>query len=432
MAWYIDNNYNDGYPYNTDMPTTFIAGFTHGVDGIYYNIYSWRVADGINGGYPFTWAQQATLRSWWYDGRPLGSYDGAADQVIFTIGGSLTNYPGGFTNANVGGLLGQFDNTSMNSGGAGGNYMRLAVNAGLAGRMFAVNGSELTTIVNFLNTGLSALDQTKISLLYGSSVYDGILVCKSYPFALDSFPVTSAAKIFGDIDLPINLSAMMDVTAVLNMGSVTLDIKQAWEIENVDYSIYLPYAGIFPIDIRGPHTVFVNCYVDLYTGIGEYYVFVDSQLDGVHKCNFGADVPMNYNQGIMSANINSLILSTVSRGLPLIGAAAGDTVGAAVGGFVGGTLSQGVTHNQVSAPQVGSATSSYTYPYVRILAKIPKMFNDGYGFNETLGASRSTTFTRLGTCSGFVRCREYKCDVIVATDDEKREIEQLLNAGVFI
>ena len=431
MSWYIDPNYNSGYPYNTDMPTSFITSFTHGVDGIYYNIYSWRCADNINGGYPFTWVQQATLRGWWYDGRPLGSYDGAADQVIFTIGGSQTNYPNGFTTANTGGLLGQFDSNNMDLGGYGGGSVRVSLLNGMRGRMFAVDGAELETIVNFLNTGLSAIEQTKISLLYGANVYDGILVCKSYPFQM-SYEQSTPAYMFGDISLPIQLNPATVVVSALNFGSVTLDIQQAWEIENVDFSIYLPYAGIFPIDIRGPHTISVKCYVDKYSGVGEYYVFADNQLIGTYKCQMGADVPMNYNQGVMSSNINSLILSTVSSGLPLVGAAAGGAVGAAVGGFIGGTMSQGVSHSQVSAPQVGSATSSYTYPYVRILAKIPKMFNDGYGYNETQGANRSTTFAQLGTCSGFVRCREYKCDVIVATDDEKREIEQLLNAGVFI
>jgi len=430
MSWYIDSNYNEGYPYNTEMPSNFINSYTHNVDGVYYNIYSWRISPGYNEGYPFTWANLGVLLGWWHDGRPLGSYEGDSDSGM-TIGGSQSNYPNGFHDSNRGGIRDQMDNKSMDYGGNKVTTVGSSVFGGLSGRIFVVNPGELNTIVNFLNTGLSTLEQTKVQLLYGSSVYDAFLVAKAYPMELPMI-VQGAAKVFGDINLPGTYCAANGVVMCLDFEYVDLNIKQAWEIEHVDYSIYLPYAGTFPLDIRGPHRIAAKCYVDLYTGVGEYYVFVDNQLQGVHKCQIGADIPLNFNQGIMSANMASFVTSTVSKGLPLVGAAAGGAVGGAVGGIAAGTLGSLTNHQQVSDPQVGALTSVYCYPYARVIAKIPKMFNDGYGFAETQGESRKTAYVRLDSCSGYIKTLNYKCDVIIATTEEKQEIERLLDAGVFL
>ena len=91
-----------------------------------------------------------------------------------------------------------------------------------------------------------------------------------------------------------------------------------------------------------------------------------------------------------------------------------------------------VGHFDVSAPSIGGNVGLSNYPFTRVIAKIPKMFNEGYGYHETQGANRSTTYVNLSTCSGFVQCRNYKSDIIIATEDEKKEIENLMNAGVFL
>ena len=60
------------------------------------------------------------------------------------------------------------------------------------------------------------------------------------------------------------------------------------------------------------------------------------------------------------------------------------------------------------------------------------MFRDGYGYKEMLGENRSTTFTRLGDCSGYVKTKNYKTPLISATEEEKRQIEALMDAGVIL
>ena len=60
------------------------------------------------------------------------------------------------------------------------------------------------------------------------------------------------------------------------------------------------------------------------------------------------------------------------------------------------------------------------------------MFRNGVGYEETLGANRSSAYVMLSDCSGYIKCENYKTDIIVATDTEKAEIERLMNEGVFI
>lgn len=450
MSWYIDANINEGYPYNTTFPDHFITGWTHGVNDVYLPYMSWRIAEGINEGYPFIWAAYATLNGWWYDGRPVGSYAGTSESSM-TIGGSQSNYPNGFTGSNRGGIKDQFDDTDM-SGTQGGGYSgwRDMVNNLMAGKAYLANASELSTVITNLNDTTNIFDSAARQIIqefYGANVYDGILSCRYFPFDVSYYfwtggitPASHAIKLFGKYNIgtayPLTDGSIKTVT----IGTLDLDIQQAWEIESIDFSIYLPFAGVFPIDIRGACTIQVDLAIDIFEGAGEYTVYIDGAVAGKYRCILACDVPLNFTQGQMKSNLFSNIASIAGQGLKLaggvIGAAVGGVPGAIVGSSIGSIGSAGSQvfnqHYAVTAQSMGGALNFSGYPYPRILAKIPKMHKDGYGYAEVLGENRSTTYTNLSTVSGFVQCQNYKSDIIVATDDEKREIEQLMNTGVFI
>ena len=104
--------------------------------------------------------------------------------------------------------------------------------------------------------------------------------------------------------------------------------------------------------------------------------------------------------------------------------------GSIVGQAIGGMLP--TEHYAMNTPSVGGIVSFNSYGNVRVIAKVPKMFRRGNGYEETLGANRSAAYTMISDCSGFIQCKNYKTDIIVATDTEKAEIEKLMNEGVFI
>lgn len=424
MAWLINPDINDGYPWQEDWPQEAQTAFTGELP---YS--AWRIQAGVNDNYPWIW--------WWFK----ESSDRSGEMLI---GGSQTNYPNGFTSANRGGIRGQFNDNTMRTYGAGSVRAVSAINAGLGNRQFFLNGQDLAGILTWMNNNVDATAAARIQSIYGASIYDAFLCCKAYPFELLPAGSTTLTyiKLYSTLQIASGVCMVADTcVSKLSLGEITLDIRQAWEIETVDYSIYLPFSGIYPLDVRAGLTIRAELWVDYYHGYGEYLIYQNEQLTAVHKAQLGVDVPLNLSQGIANSNLCSNIISTVSKGLPLAGAVvggtlagpAGATVGSAATGMLAGMMDKNLTsHDQISAPQIGGLASMYSYPYARIIAKVPKMFRDGYGYAEINGESRSCCYVQLSTCSGMVRTKGYKCDIIVATDTEKVEIERLMDAGVFI
>lgn len=430
MSWFIQDGVNNGYPALDVWLPTWTTGWTSN-DNIRLPDYTWRIKAGVNGGYPWIY--------WWFrEDTPTGG-----DMVI---GGSQTNYPNGFTTANRGGIRNDFDNSSMVGGNWGGGFADNTLTNALSDRAFAISSTKLNEVLASFNTNTTLIDNAPfISQFYGANIFDCILSCKVFPFDLMDLlsisefwtphsivsSTTGTIKAFGRWDLAQNANLLGGTAGKYNFPVITVTPLQAWEIENIDFSIYLPMSGVYPIDIRGESDVRVTLNVDLIDGTGEYYVFVNDQLTGTYRALFAADVPINNNQGRMQANMLTNIVSTFGKAAgTLAGAALGGVGGSIVGNTIGELLPS--EHYAMETPSVGGLASLNCYGYPRVIAKIPKMFRDGYGYFETLGANRSTTYVRLSDCSGYIKCENYKTDIIIATDTEKAEIERLMNDGVFI
>lgn len=437
MAWYVNPTLNEGYPTNTGFPASYPADWSGN-----YPASAWRVSPGVNDGYPYTWWHIAIDTGKYYDpnipiGGDLTPPEPTGDEM--EIGGSQTNYPNGFTSSNRGGITTQFNDTGMYyTTGRGSTNLVNGINSVMANKQFYLSGEELQRIFNTINGEDLDTDDVRAIERLGGTIYNGFLICKCYPFYLHSNAETVDMRLYGRLLISAYKGTPGDAVANLDLGSLTLDINQAWEIESVDYSLYLPYAGVFPLDVRNGAEILVNCTVDLYNGIGEYHVYQDGQITGIYRCIMGVDIPINLDQGIMQSNLVSNIQSTITQGLPVLTGAIGSAIAGPAGATIGATAGSALgnlyrsSHQQLSAPQVGGLSSIYSYPYARVIAKVPKMHRDGYGYAEILGENRSTTYTNLNSVSGFVQTKNYKSDIIVATDAEKAEIERLLNSGVFL
>lgn len=422
MAWFIDPDINDGYPWQSEWPQEAQTDWSGELP---YS--AWRIQEGVNDNYPWIW--------WWFK----ESSDRSGEMLI---GGSQTNYPNGFSSSDRGGIRAQFTSGTMAGHGAAAERVQIVLNSVLSGRQFLLTASDLSNILAYINDpdNVDSNLSKRIAELYGANIYDAFLVCKAYPFWQDP-GVSTVMKLYGSaLFSPGSFSAASSCMWEHSFGSLDLDVQQAYEVESTDYSIYLPFCGVYPLDVRDGSSVSVIIRVDMFHGLAEYQVMQNGQTTGMYKCNIGVDVPLNFNQGIMSSNLSSMIMSMVTSGLPLVGSlvggAVGGTVGSTIGGSVAGMAANAINttsgHHQITAPSVGSLAGLYSYPTPRIIAKIPKMFKDGYGYSDIIGESRQCTYTQLSSCSGFTQCKDYKCDIIIATDSEKVEIERLLNAGVFL
>ena len=433
MSWYIDAQFNEGYPTNTEFVDP-IVGFTSN-DDIHLPLSIWRIAVGVNEGYPFL--------GYWFDG------DGQVSGGEMSIGGSQTNYPGGLSGHNGGALYDGTDGTAMYNGN---NVLRGAVENAIAlsmsGKIFCIDGQMLSQAINALNNPslIQQAERSIIQELFGANVYDGITMCRMYPFDLAGSQFVQVPYIYGVYPL-LEMDGVVPASGQyyfwvcnkyayqFNMGYVIPPISQAWEIENVEYSIYLPYAGTYPLDIRSSEIIRVYLNVDVFSGLGEYVLYQGAQLTHAWKVNLGWDIPINLSRGEMLQNLYTTTQNAIAKGVGVASTAAGMMTGNPLTGMAGNTVASSLTTNQhwaVTAPQIGGVAGLFSYPKVRLICKIPKMFNDANGYHELLGANRSTGYTTLDKCSGFVKCNNYKCDIIVATDDEKAEIESLMDAGVFV
>ena len=414
-TWYIDSNLNQGYPTWTD----FISAPTGWTDtgNVPLNKLAWRIRSGVNEGYPFL--------GYWFDSSS-GQQGGEME-----IGGSQTNYPNGFTNGNYENVRSRLNNTAMTPYT---NYMTDVNNQmalAFSDKAFVVNETVLHNMISALND-TSIYDSAKKELMqsvFGSNVYDGIVMCRAFPFSLTYSATTSTPALFGLFTLGVTgIPSCTKFVEHFYMGIQGAEATQAWEFENIEWSIYLPYAGTFPLDIRSNEPLQLYLDVDLINNVGEYTLLQNGQVVNSWKCIIGYDIPINLTRGATMSNAFGMVTNTVGRGLGLLTTAvAGPVAGAVVGGGIHGT-----EHYNVSAPKVGSLSGCASYPKPRLIGRIPKVHKDAFGYPELIGLNRSCGYLQLRSCSGFTQCQNYKCDVIVATTEEKQEIESLMNAGVFL
>lgn len=440
MFWYIQSDVNNGYPALSSWKPEWESGWSSDITGRYPD-YIWRIKSGVNKGYPwlYPWFQQESY-----------------EEHEMIIGGSQSNYPTGFTDSDLGGIENDFDDLPMPinaTGSVGGINAGTAIIGGT--RVYALNGLLISGITQAFNN-TSVFDTAAIDLIskmYGANIFDCIVSAKVFPFDLSQLwigdPVVGHSIISGteydmlaygrfylehttgSVTIREKGYGVLGSTGYYDFPAIEVNPLQAWEIENIDFSIYLPYSGTYPLDIRGESVVFIRLYVDVISGTGMYHVFINGQLQSMHRAMLGADVPINMNAGRTQANMVNSVVGGLMKGATL----ATGLIGSA-GAYGASKLAENVSpfteHYAMSSPSIGGSTEFLCYPFPRVIAKIPKMFKSGYGYKETLGWNRSTTYVRLAECSGFVKCKNYKTDIIVATEDEKLEIERLMNEGVFI
>lgn len=426
-TWFIDPGKNEGYPMLDVWSPSWETGWTSN-DSIRYPDLMWRIKAGVNDDFP-----------WIYPWFKEDSTDGGDME----IGGAQTNYPNGFTYSDNGGLSDQFNDDDMTDNTALIDTINTQVISALRGKIIALTDTDFSVITSFLNNPDSdaIADANIIQSLFGANVYDGILMCKCYPFNVgDMTARTVKPSIFGKFKLynPDDANSAyyppIGVLRTFDLGSIALNVLQAWELEGTAFYIYLPYAGTFPIDVRSGENITLRLHIDILSGVGQYILKQNNQITGMYKIQVGFDMPVNLSQGQLNSNFVGFVSNQVSRGLSSVAGVAGavNPVAGGVVGAIGGVAQTMAQHFDITSPSVGGNAGNASYPYPRVIAKIPKMFNGGFGYKETQGVNRSTTYERLENCTGFVRCINYKTDIITATLEEKEEIERLMNEGVFL
>lgn len=264
----------------------------------------------------------------------------------------------------------------------------------------------------------------------------------------------------------------------INCGSIV--IPEYWG-NYLDYSpysrayIYLPFIGIMDVDVDDivGHSVNVLYHVDSYTGscIAQITCARDDYTNTLYQFSgdCSVEIPM---AGGSQANIKAAMIAAnayqnaanVSAGMSLWGGIASGIasaiggalmpsaastiggitsgIGQAIGGYASSQSQKAYGEAQHTAAMVsqkshvqhsGSFGGSHgamgiKKPYIIIRRPIQKVVN---GYNRLYGYPAHKMVV-IGECTGYLRCREVNVQSSLATDEEKRMIEEALKSGVYV
>lgn len=332
--------------------------------------------------------------------------------------------PGG--EAEEGGGTGTFDNTSVDipvpdlpttsaveTGFISLYKPSLVQLRALATYLWSANGLDLNTFKRIFSDPISAI--LGLSLV-----------------PIDPGMGPDVSVVLGNVDTGVHMPRIPQQYLRFNCGS--LDIQEYWGgyLDYAPYTraeIYLPFIGVKPLnidDIMGK-TISLWYVVDFLSGgcvaCLECGGSVLYQFIGQCACS----VPITGND---MTNVINGILSVVGAGVGAMVATGGmGLAGLAATGALASNVMGMKTHVEKSGSMGGmGGMLGVKTPYIiltRPRQALPAEQNTFTGYPSFIT-------TTLGNCSGYTVVHEIHIEGLSATDDEKREIDQLLKGGVIL
>lgn len=280
---------------------------------------------------------------------------------------------------------------------------------------------------------------TIVQQIYGANIYNSVILCRQYPFSLTSGE-TKTVHLCG-VDLSFSAPACNSFYKSLDFGEITLNVSTTAQITQCEYSIYLPFAGLYSIHVSDNSTLHLQAVADLLTGELTYLLSDNSQpiLTASGKC--GIDIPLNLSQGAMLQNaINSSvqIATTIGAGIASGGASVlGSSVLASASSVLNGVSNiSNNNHTSVDTScKITGGLCGYGLPLdAYVLTRECDYINDLTNYPNTNGLPTIKWYDNLQDIPerGFVKCVNYLCPSTGATSTEKQAMEQLLNNGVIL
>ena len=241
----------------------------------------------------------------------------------------------------------------------------------------------------------------------------------------------------GFLDSGVTSRLVSSRYAEINCGAITVPEYWGNYLDYAPYTkvyCYLPFIGIVELntdDIIG-HGVQILYKVDSYNGSCIAMIITAKTPDSegtIYQFSGNCAVEVPITSGMKSALQSALIgVATCA-----VGAMGAGLAGVAVteAGIVGGAKRGLNSKNTVA--HSGSFGSSYgamgiKKPYIIVKRPVQKKV---YGYNKEYGYPAHQMVT-VGSCSGYLRAREFEVKSTTATEEEKKRIEILLKEGVYV
>ena len=218
----------------------------------------------------------------------------------------------------------------------------------------------------------------------------------------------------------------------VTFGSVAIPEHYA-NVEDYDYTeaeIFLPYIGFCPLSIKDimAGTVELAYTFDLYTGacIARIYITKNGTKQELYNFNGNSAVMVPLTGRDFTVGVSHLVSGAVGI---IAGVATGGASGA-ISATIGASNLVGkessIRHSGSCGSNLGAMSNQTPY----IVIRRPKAYNAS-SWPSYYGQPSWWT-SSIGSLSGYTRVRYVKLDGLHCTDDERKEIEQLLMAGVYV
>lgn len=257
-------------------------------------------------------------------------------------------------------------------------------------------------------------------------------------------PSTNAGNVvIGNVNTGITMPRVMQQFVTVDCGSVTLPEYWGGYLDYSPYTkveIYLPYIGVRPLDtdeVMGK-TLHVVYHVDVLSGACVCFIQCDNTIRYHYVGQCGASIPITANDWTRVVNGAVSIATALGVGVATLGAGAAAAGGitaasmAGAGALVGGVASQ-VLASKPRVEHSGSLAGmggilGVQFPYILIQRPRQAVPNRQNAFTGYPSFIKRT----LSTVTGYTQVTGVHLTGLSCTDEEKKEIQSYLEAGVIL
>lgn len=275
---------------------------------------------------------------------------------------------------------------------------------------------------------------------------EAVISLHQLPFHIN--PATSQNCVIGNYDSEISMATIANQFLNISGGSFQVNERFASALDYSPYTsahIHIPFVGIIPVDIDYimKKRLVLNYQVDVLTGSAVAMLKCDNAILYTFPCNMAITTPLTSSNH--QALYREIIQTSASVGHTIV---AGATGGRTDGGGLTQGAKAGVGHGIVSSLESALNTVASKHSEVQKSGSITGVQGilDSYetylifhrpiqslaqNFAHFKGFPCNITYT-LSALSGYTEVEYAHLEGVTATDEEKNEIQMLLQTGVIL
>lgn len=299
---------------------------------------------------------------------------------------------------------------------------------------YILNGQNVKDLQNYLwNTDDSIFDEIIKGLgLMGENPMNFIINLRQYPLRLNKIANISSANITAgrNINTGVQAFKVNSINSVLDLGHC--NFPKYFGNNFLSYSpytnakLYIPYCSEVELptsDFAG-HRLSIKLIVDFINGSCRGVVYCDKLIYCYTDGNIGENISVSGDKaGEVASKFITAGVQTASSGVnkDISGIASG------VGNMLTASATQVITAGATS-PNINLWLPQKCY----FIVKMPQQLLSNYvGYAHTIGHA-CEMYSNLSGISGFTVCDNVELKGFTATEQEKIEIQQLLNKGIYL